>query len=382
MLFMAVEAWTRFSQLNFLKSTIGDEPILMPSESYNIARNYAMARQKLELIKIGATLFITAFWLFYGLIWLTEYIKLDTLLNQTLFIYVFIAINFFLTLPIDLYSQFGLDKKFGFSNMTPKLFISDFIKSSLVFSIIGLPVIFAGLWIIATLPNWWLYSFAFLFTLVVLANWLVPVFFFPLFNKFEPIDNTELETSIQELAKKSDFKLSGVFKIDASKRDKRLNAYFAGFGNSKRVALFDTLLEKLSKDEILAVLAHEFGHYKHKDLIKGLFISAITLFVLCFVFGNLTIIGLGNTPAIIICQFLLLGGALSFILSPLTSFISKANEYAADAYSKDMGYGKNLADALIKLVDENKSFPKASSVYKFFHYTHPSPLERIERLGR
>jgi STE24 endopeptidase len=206
--------------------------------------------------------------------------------------------------------------------------------------------------------------------------------FLPLFNKFEPMDDKELENEIKALAIKSNFTLAGVFKIDASKRDKRLNAYFAGIGNSKRVALFDTLIQKLTKDEILAVLAHEFGHYKNKDLFKGLAIAALTLFVLCFVFGNLQINGLGNSAAIVAVQFLLLGGALSFVLSPLTNFLSKANEFGADDYALKMGYSNNLAAALTKLVEENRSFPKASSVYKLFHYTHPSPLERIERLER
>ena len=381
LLLIVLEAWSRISQYNFLKSTYNVAPVLMSQEVFDVARSYALNKQSLELFRIILTVFATAFWLFRGFEMLANIIPLNTLFNQTLFVLGFIVINYLIFLPIDLYSQFVLDKEYGFSNMTPKLFLQDFFKMAAIFLVLAVPIIYGILWIIETLAFWWLWCFAFLFTLVVLANWLFPVLFLPLFNKFEPINDAELEADIKALAAKSDFKISGVFRVDASKRDKRLNAYFAGFGSSKRAALFDTLLQKLSKDEILAVLAHEFGHYKHRDLIKGLALSAVVLFALCLIFGNLRIDGLGDSAAIIASQFLLFGGAVSFALSPLTNLLSRKNEFAADAYAASMGYKIFLADALKKLVEENRSFPLSSGVYKLFHHTHPAPIERLERLG-
>jgi len=173
--------------------------------------------------------------------------------------------------------------------------------------------------------------------------------------------------------------------MDASKRDTRLNAYFAGLGKSKRVVLFDTLLKKLTKEEILAVLGHELGHFKHKDILKNIAVVGVMLFVIFYIFGHLpdalfNELHIPKNGVNIVILALLLSDMIFFVLQPLVNMISRHNEFEADKMGSELVSKKDLASALEKLVSENKHFPKVSKIYSFIHYTHPPILERLEKL--
>ena len=224
-----------------------------------------------------------------------------------------------------------------------------------------------------------------MFTVAIFANLLAPTFM-ALFNTFTPIEEGELKEKITAMMNQSGLKSDGIFVMDASKRDSRLNAFFGGLGKSKRVVLFDTLLEKLTTKELLAVLGHELGHFSHGDIWKNIGLMGVLLFIAFYLFGHLPdalFVQMGVIPqaGVKIAMLLLLLPLLSFVFTPFMSAVSRHNEYAADAYGSAMGGKENLISALMKLVTENKSFPKSHPLVIFFYYTHPPVLERLKELG-
>jgi len=207
-----------------------------------------------------------------------------------------------------------------------------------------------------------------------------------LFNKFTPIEEGELKEEISKLMEQVGLKNDGIFIMDASKRDSRLNAFFGGLGKSKRVVLFDTLIEKLNTKELLAVLGHELGHFTHGDIWKNIGLMGLLLFIAFYLFGHLPdalFLEMGVTPnaGVKIAMLMLLLPLLSFLFTPFMSAVSRHNEYAADEFGSQMGGKENLVSALMKLVTENKSFPKSHPLVIFFYYTHPPVLERLKELG-
>jgi len=215
---------------------------------------------------------------------------------------------------------------------------------------------------------------------------LYPIVRAKMFDKFEKLKDKELETKIENLLKDVGFKSSGIFSVDASKRDSRLNAYFGGLGATKRVVLFDTLIEKLTHNELLAVLGHELGHFKNGDILKNIAIMGFVMFVFFAIFGNLNDdlflkLFLQKEPYAIITLFLIFSSILSFFLMPLISLISRYNEYKADAFGSNLASKEDLVNALLKLANENKSFPLSHKLYIFFYYSHPPLVERFKELG-
>jgi STE24 endopeptidase len=205
-----------------------------------------------------------------------------------------------------------------------------------------------------------------------------------IFNKFTPLEDEELKNSIEEMMQKVGFKSNGIYIMDASKRDTRLNAYFAGLGKSKRVVLFDTLLNKLSKKEILAVLGHELGHFKNKDILKNISLVGLMLFILFAIFGNLPdslfkSLNIPKSGANIIMLAILFSEVIFFVLSPIINLVSRNNEFKADEVGSELVDKKALASALKKLVNENKHYPKVSKIYSLIYYTHPPIIERLKR---
>jgi STE24 endopeptidase len=243
--------------------------------------------------------------------------------------------------------------------------------------------------IISSFELWWLWSFVFIFAVVVLINMFYPTFRAMFFDKLTPLKNEELDSRIKSLMDKTGFVSAGVFVSDASKRDARLNAYFGGLGKSKRVVLFDTLIEKLTTKELLAVLGHELGHFAHKDIYKNIAMVGAMLFGMFAIFGNLpnslyTELGISQSPYVLMILLILFMPVLGFLMMPLMGVVSRRNEYAADRMGSELGGNGGaveLANALIKLVNENKSFPLSHPLYIFFHYTHPPVLERLRELG-
>jgi STE24 endopeptidase len=207
-----------------------------------------------------------------------------------------------------------------------------------------------------------------------------------MFHKFTPLEDKNLKESIEDLMKKAGFVSSGIFVSDASKRDTRLNAYFGGFGKTKRVVLFDTLIEAITKEELLAVLAHELGHFYHRHLYKGMFATNIVFLIFFFVFGNIppslfSEIGIIYDSSNIILISMILFAPLSFFVMPIMNYIYRVNEFEADKYSKESINKIYLIEALTKLSTKNSAFPKAHKLYTIFHHTHPLVVDRIAKLN-
>ncbi len=360
--------------------------ILTPS-NYLKAADYKIASQRLEIVSSLVEYLAFIFWIGFGLKWLDSIITIDDVaLKSVVFILLFGVIGFIFSLPFDLYKTFVLDKKFGFSNMDIKLYITDTLKSSLMFIIFGGGITWLISKIIINIENWWLWGFVLIFAVMVVINVIYPTLIAPIFNKFTILKDEELKESIEKLLSSVGLKTDGVFTIDASKRDNRLNAYFGGLGKSKRVVLFDTLIEKLTKNELLAVLGHELGHFKHKDIIKNIAMIGSLLFIMFFIFGNLPqslfdAVGIEKTPYSIIAMFLIFSPILSLFFMPLFGMVSRSNEYHADEFGAECESKEELASALQKLANENKSFPKSHPLFIFFYHSHPPLVERLKRLG-
>lgn len=374
-------------QIGFIKDNKRKRAVILSTSKYHEAANYGIEKEKLALVSSFVDFIIFIFWLGFGLKFLDSQIVVESqILKAVIFIDIFILVNYIFNLPFSLYQTFKLDKKYGFSKITPALYIKDTIKSALLTLILGSLVIAGIAYIILNFPTWWIFGFVFIFAVIILINMLYPVIRDKMFDKFEKLKDVELEEKINSLLKEVGFKSSGVFSVDASKRDSRLNAYFGGLGSTKRVVLFDTLVEKLTHNELLAVLGHELGHFKNGDILKNIGIMGFVMFFFFALFGNLSEelflqLGLNSEPSSIIAIFLIFSSALSFFLMPLISLISRHNEYKADEFGSKLASKEDLVNALLKLANENKSFPYSHRLYIFFYYSHPPLIERFKELG-
>jgi STE24 endopeptidase len=374
-------------QIGYIKNAKNLKPIILDSSKYQEAANYAIEKEKLAICSSFYDFILFILWIGFGLSFLDSLVQIESFwLKAVVFVDLFIIINWFLTLPFELYSTFKLNKKYDFSNMTPALFIKDSIKTGILFLVFGSLVIAGISFIINSFSSWWIWGFAFIFAVIILINMLYPVIRDKMFDKFEKLKDKELEAKIENLLNEVGFKSSGVFSVDASKRDNRLNAYFGGLGATKRVVLFDTLVEKLTHNELLAVLGHELGHFKNGDILKNIGIMGVVMFVFFAIFGNLPDelflgLSLNNEPYAIIAVFMIFSPILSFFLMPLISMISRHNEYAADEFGSNLSTKEDLVSALLKLANENKSFPLSHPMYIFFYYSHPPLVERFKELG-
>lgn len=304
-----------------------------------------------------------------------------------------------ISIPFDLYRIFGIEKQFGFNNMTAGTWIADQIKNIIISLIIAAPLLFAATSLLKYFSEWWWLLLGLIYLAFNLGISLIyPIFIAPLFNKFTPLEEGELKTKLEALLKKCGFKSSGVFVMDASKRTGHSNAYFTGFGKSKRVVLYDTLIAQLTADEIESVLGHELGHYKHHHIVKRLAVMIPLIFALLYgmsLFIKLPYLYFGYgfelADGIIPHQMLIVGIMLlaksfegwSELLSPVFNFFSRKDEFQADAFAKKVcGTEEHLVTALIKLNKENLSEIQVPKIYSAFHYSHPPLLERIDALRK
>ncbi len=386
-IYFLVNIYTLFMQVDYVQKAKNQDAVILTDAKYKIAGEYSVENNRLSMASTLYEFVLFFMWINFGLVALDEVTNnFDGWLKAVVFIDLFIIINWFLGLPFELYKTFKLDKKYGFSNMTPALYIKDTIKTAVLFLVFGSLVIAGLSWIIETFPSWWVYGFVFIFAVIILINMVYPLVRDKMYDKFSPLEDKELESKINALLSQVGFKSSGVFSVDASKRDNRLNAYFGGLGSTKRVVLFDTLVEKLTHNELLAVLGHELGHFKNGDILKNIGIMGFVMFVFFALFGNLPEelflqLHLNNEPYAIIILFLMFSPILSFFLMPLISAISRHNEYAADEFGSSLATKEDLVNALLKLANENKSFPLSHPMYIFFFYSHPPLVERLKELG-
>lgn len=372
-------------EINFVKSKMNEKAVILSKDDYVNAAKTAIINQKFDIFGEIYGFFINAFWLICGLNLLSSLVNLQNEIYQSLFLVAFVFLGFVLNLPLEIYRVFIKDKKLGFSNMTISLFIKDIIKSGLMLIIFNFILIYLVLLCFKIGEIWWILAFVVSFAFVLILQLIYPTIIVPLFNKVKPLDDENLKDAINKLLQKCGFKSSGVFVLDASKRDKRLNAYFGGLGSTKRVVLFDTLIQKLSKAEILAVLGHELGHFRHKDIIKMITMFAIMLFAMFFIFSHLpnwflNELGIKNTNVAIIVSFLIFSPVAMAFFEPLISKLSRNNEFNADHFGANNSTNADMISALIKLGTENKAFPLSHPIYSAIYHSHPTLYERINEL--
>jgi len=377
-------------QIGYINQAKRKEAILLNAADFLKAGNYAVRKEKMTLVSTFFDYLVFIIWMGVGVRTLQENIMFDNeaVLNIAI-VMGFVVINSILSLPFAYYEKFVIDKEFGFNKSSLGLWIKDTLISFIMTLVFGSLVVWGIFLIISNFALWWMWSFLFIFAVIILINMLYPAFRATFFDKLTPLQDEELDERIKELMDKTGFVSSGVFVSDASKRDARLNAYFGGFGKAKRVVLFDTLIEKLTTKELLAVLGHELGHFAHGDIYKNIGLVGAMLFIMFGLFGNLpeTLymeMGLSPEPYVLMILLMLFMPVLGFVMMPIMGIVSRHNEYAADKMGSELGGPAGaieLANALKKLVTENKSFPLSHPIYIFFHYTHPPVLERLKELG-
>ncbi|EEO8708774.1 M48 family metallopeptidase [Campylobacter jejuni] len=387
-LYTALLSWISYAQIRFLEREKDKQTQILSEKDYQNAADIAIENEKFKLFSNFYNLIINIAWIGFGFLYLKELLILNnTRFENTLFLLSFLIITSILNLPLSIYESFIKDKAHGFSNMTVKLFIKDTMKSLILTLIFGFLILYALLFCYDFFGTfWWIAAFIFAFCIIVIINLIYPTLIAPIFNKMKKLDDENLLKKISSLMKQCGFSANGVYVIDASKRDKRLNAYFGGLFKSKRVVLFDTLLKALNERELLAVLGHELGHFVHKDIIKALFNGAITMFLLFFVFANLPEFvylesHLEGVNGGVFALLFILANIFNFLISPMLNALSRKNEFAADQHGAKVTSKEDMKNALIALARENKAFIKTSKIYAFFYLSHPSISDRIKALS-
>lgn len=373
-------------QIKFVRENLGRKAVILDQIEYEKAGYAAIINEKFEIFSNLYSFFIFLFWIFFGLGTLASLFDTNKITSGAFFVLSYIIIGAIFALPLSVYETFVKDKKLGFSNTTAKIFITDSIKSLILTLIFGFLLIFLLISCFEFLGKfWWIVGFLLSFVVILGVNLIYPTLIAPLFNKMSPLENGELKSQIEAILARAGFKSSGVFIIDASRRDTRLNAYFGGFGATKRVVLFDTLIKKLSIDEILAVLGHELGHFKHGDIFKNLVLMFFVLFSLFAVFGNIPAsvfeaLNLEQNGATTMLILLMFSPILSAIFQPIISYFSRAHEFGADEFGADIKNTTQMISALKKLGTQNLAFPIAHPIYSAVYHSHPTLFERIKEL--
>ena len=298
--------------------------------------------------------------------------------------------------PFSIYRTFVIEARFGFNKMTFALYLIDALKGLLLGAIIGLPLLFGVLWLMERMGEyWWLYVWLVWVVFNLLILFIYPSFIAPLFNKFTPLQDEALKARIGALLNKCGFTASGLFVMDGSKRSAHGNAYFTGFGKTKRIVFFDTLLERLSGSEIESVLAHELGHFKRRHVMKRIAATFIMSLGFLWVLGLLmqttwfyqglgvthsTSSGQGSPTALALLLFFMILPIFSFLLHPLLSAYSRKHEFEADAYAARQTAASDLVNALVKMYQDNASTLTPDPLYSAFYDSHPPAMARIAHL--
>ena len=369
------------------------------------AADYTIAKARFGLLETALGAAVLLGWTVLGGLdalnqWLLEMLGTG-MVQQLALLAGFVLISGLIDLPATLYQTFVIEQRFGFNQMTPRLWLLDLLKSTLIGTLIGLPIAAAILWLMgAAGALWWLWAWALWMGLNLLLMVVYPTFIAPLFNKFQPLQDEALKARVTALMQRCGFSAKGLFVMDGSRRSAHANAYFTGFGAAKRVVFYDTLLQQLSPGEVEAVLAHELGHFKHRHILKRmllLFTLSLAGFALLgwLMAQEWFYTGLGVRPslsmlvsnvpaapndALALLLFLLAVPVFTVFLAPLFAYLSRRDEFQADAYAMAQADGGQLATALLKLYEDNASTLTPDPVYVKFYYSHPPASERLARL--
>jgi STE24 endopeptidase len=394
------EYWLKFMNLRYMKNRGKDIPQVfkgyIDEATLKNIHAYTIEKSSFSFIKSFYGNALVLIFLFGGLLnmynaWVSS-LNLSFISSGLVFFLLLSYVSTFLSIPFSLYDTFKIENKYGFNAMTVRLWIIDFLKSLLLSTILIAIVLTVGLWFIQSSPdNWWIWIWIFYLIFSLFIMYISPYVIEPLFNKFTPIEDESLAQKIRELLQRVGIQVSRVFKMDESKRSRHTNAYFSGFGKVKRIILYDTLLEKMNQDELLAVLSHEAGHWKKKHVLKLIIISEIISLAAIYISFMVLQTDFLTTifhieqhtffAKIVILAFL--GSIISFPFIPLGNYISRRFEREADRFSIQLMENKeNISTALIKLSKDNLSNLHPHPLYAAFYYSHPSVVQRIESINK
>lgn len=366
--------------------------------SHQRAADYTAGRTRLSIVeRVVEAAVLVGFTLLGGLQFLdTALGRLieHELLRELLLIGSVLVIMGIIGLPFSIWRKFVLEERFGFNRVTPALFVTDTLKTLFVVMLFGAPLVAGVLWIMGnTGANWVWYAWITWIIFKLLILWMFPTFIAPIFNTFTPLEQPEMRERIENLAKRCEFSLKGLFVMDGSRRSAHGNAYFTGFGKNRRIVFFDTLLSRLSIDEVEAVLAHELGHFKHRHILKRTLTSSAMALVFLLLLGWLSqqvwfYTSLGVMPqlgrpndALALILFFLVMPVFTFWVTPLLAWMSRKDEFEADQFALRQSSGPALVSALVKLYDDNASTLTPDPVHSAFYDSHPPAVLRIKALS-
>lgn len=362
-------------------------------KKYKKAKEYSISKNKISFISGSLSFTLTASLLiFNGYGFLNDIvIKIDSnFIASGLFFLILYILNTLISLPFSYYNTFVIEEKFGFNKTTKKTFFIDFLKSSFLTFIIGGALLFLALFLYDNFNNgFWLWLWLGLSLLMIFLNMFYADLIVPIFNKLTPLEDGELRNKIEKYSKKVGYLLKNIYIIDGSKRSTKANAFFSGLGPRKTIALYDTLVEKHTDNELVAVLAHEVGHYKKKHIFLGLILSILQIGLMTFIFElclrlpeiSQALGGLNSNFHLGLIGFSIIFSPISLISGLIMNIISRKNEFEADAYAKETYSGKELALALKKLSVDSLSNIYPHPLYVFFHYSHPPLIKRLKALN-
>lgn len=383
--------------LSALKTGLPDEfRGVYDEETYRRSQEYTKVNTRFGFIISAFNLAVLLiFWFAGGFNWLDQIVRdweLGIIWTGLAYIGILILFKTILSLPFSIYSTFVIEERFGFNKTTPKTFVLDMLKGLGLGIVLGGPLLAGILAFFTYFETYgWLYAWGAVTAFTLFVQFIAPTWIMPLFNKFEPLEDGELRQKIEEMTARINFPLKGIFVMDGSKRSSKSNAFFTGFGKNKRIALYDTLIEKHTGDELVAVLAHEIGHYKKKHIIKNIIISILhtgVMFLLLSIFlnaGGLYEAFYMEQPSVYagLIFFGLLYAPIEMILSIFMQIISRKHEFEADRFAAETTrQPQSMIQALKKLSKDNLSNLTPHPFYVFLNYSHPPVLKRIEAIRK
>ncbi len=366
---------------------------IFDAEKYEESQEYAKENARVGVIESSVSLaLLLTFWFIGGFGWLDGQVRglnLNPVWTGVVYVLVLMAVNYLVGLPFGIYHTFVIEERFGFNKTTPVTFFVDQIKSLFLSLLLGVPVLALVLFLFENVPHAWLYGWLAMTGLSLALAYVAPTWIMPLFNKFTPLEEGELKSEIMKMAENCRFPLKEVMVMDGSKRSTKSNAFFTGFGKNKRIALFDTLIEKHTTPELVAVLAHEIGHFKKRHIIQRMVVGVLETGVMFFLVGLFmhnqalfAAFGVAQTSTYLsLIFFALLFEPVNRLLSVAGAVWSRKHEFEADAFAAGVTHDPaSMVAALKKLSKDNLSNLTPHPLHVFLNYSHPPVLERIRAL--
>ncbi|HXP95069.1 MAG TPA: M48 family metallopeptidase [Telmatospirillum sp.] len=394
----AVGVWLSVRQSRYVRSRRAAVPDdfadVVSLEDHVKAADYTVAKGDLAVLAAVWGLAVTLAWLYFGITALHRLVEAwisTPVLAGTGLILAMVLISGVVDIPVDVAKTFGVEAKFGFNRSSPRLFVVDWAKGTILSLLVGAPMAAGLLWLIGGMSGrWWLWAWAGFLIFSGAMMVIYPVWIAPIFNKFKPLPDGEVKSRVEGLLAKAGYKSGGLFVMDGSKRSSHGNAYFTGFGQTKRIVFFDTLLETLSVDETEAVLAHELGHFRNHDMVRSMVRLAVISLIIFFWLGVAVKepwftdwIGLPHADAVAIIVAMICIEPIGLMFAPLMNWMSWQAEWKADAFAAALtGGSRHLSSALIKLSRDNAATLTPDPLFARFHYSHPPLPLRLARLRK